>query len=68
MGARLNTIIRIVGFLSSLRAYPNSFTARYPIIIAVFASAPGAESELAMVIRPNGRRPIRVEFPGPPAV
>ena len=37
------------------------------IIIAVFASAPGAESELAMVIRPNGCRPISVESPGPPA-
>ncbi len=51
---------------SALRAYPNSFTARWAIIIAVFASEPGAESLLAMVIRPNGWRPIRVESPGPP--
>ena len=50
----------------ALRAYPNSFTARWPIIIAVFASELGAESQLAMVIRPNGWRPIRVESPGPP--
>ncbi len=46
--------------------YPNSFTARWAIIIAVFASAPGAESELAIVMRPNGCRPIFVESPGPP--
>ena len=49
----------------SLAIYPNSFTALDAISIAIFASLPGAESELAMVIRPNGCRPIFTEFPGP---
>ena len=50
----------------SKRSYPNSLTARHAILMATSASAPGAESLLAMVIRPNGCRPFLVESPGPP--
>ena len=48
--------------------YPNSFTALDAISIAVFVSALGPESQLAMAIRPNGCRPFFTEPSGPPTV
>ena len=45
--------------------YPNSFTALEAISIAIFIFACAPESELAMVIRPNGCLPIFTESPGP---
>ena len=52
--------------IGPLPVYPNSFTALHAILMATSASALGAESLLAMVIRPNGCRPFLVESPGPP--